>query len=367
MIYDALKDLETPDGQPVDLPPPPAPACAPGEFIFAATGMEHGHIHGMCQDLAKAGGTLKWVFEPDAAKRQKLLDAHPGAQTARALDEILDDPAVRLVAAADVPSRRAALGIRVMQAGKDYYTDKAPCTTLEQLEAARAAAAATGRKYMVAYSERLNSESAILAGHLVELGLIGRVVNVAGFGPHRLGPPASRPDWFFKKELTGGIICDIGSHQCEQFIAFTKARAATVNFARAVNLDHPAFPELEDLGEASITADNGASFYFRVDWFTPNAFRTWGDARTIILGTQGMIELRKNVDLATDNGTQQLYLVNGANEIRINARGTVGHPFYANLIRDCLDRTETAMTQAHAFLAAELCLRLQAAADAARG
>ncbi len=31
-------------------------------------------------------------------------------------------------------SERCALGLRVMAAGKDYFTDKAPLTTLEQLE-----------------------------------------------------------------------------------------------------------------------------------------------------------------------------------------------------------------------------------------
>ena len=36
-----------------------------------------------------------------------------------------------------------------------------------------------------------------------------------------------------------------------------------------------------------------------------------------------------------------------------------GYPFFGGLILDCLNRTEKAMTQAHAFKAAELCLLAQ--------
>ena len=45
-----------------------------------------------------------------------------------------------------------------------------------------------------------------------------------------------------------------------------------------------------------------------------------------------------------------------------NAKGVTGFPFFGRLILDSLNRTETAMTQAHAFKAAELCLRAEAQA-----
>jgi hypothetical protein len=39
--------------------------------------------------------------------------------------------------------------------------------------------------------------------------------------------------------------------------------------------------------------------------------------------------------------------------------GATGYPFFGQLILDCLNRTENAMTQAHAFKAAELSLLAQ--------
>lgn len=343
----------------------PSAVVAPGEFRFAAAHLDHGHIYGQCNGLSEAGGELAWVFDPDPAKVDAFLERFPGVRVARDLDEILGDPSVALVAAAAVPSERGPLGVRVMEADKDYFTDKTPFTSLDQLEQARRTVRETGRKYMVYYSERLHVECAVHAGDLIKAGAIGRVVQVLGLGPHRLSA-AARPRWFFERERYGGILADIGSHQIEQFLTYSGAEDARVTSARVENFDHPEHPELEDFGEASLVADNGCSNYFRVDWFTPDGLRTWGDGRTIVLGTEGTLELRKYIDVARDVQGDQLYLVNGEGEQHLSLAGRVGYPFFGRLILDCLDRTEHAMTQAHAFKAAELCLLAQAHADAER-
>jgi predicted dehydrogenase len=184
----------------------------------------------------------------------------------------------------------------------------------------------------------------------------------AGRDPHRLSA-ASRPDWFFDKEQYGGILTDIGSHQSEQFLFYTGATDATVNHAAVANYANPEHPGLEDFGEASLTGDNGTSGYYRVDWFTPKGLRSWGDGRSIILGTRGFIELRKYINITAENPEgNQLYLVNDDGEKHIPCEGQVGYPFFGALILDSLNRTEKAMTQTHAFKAAELCLRAQAKA-----
>jgi predicted dehydrogenase len=331
------------------------------DFIFAASHLEHGHIYGQCEGLVAAGAKLKWIFDPDPHKAAALHAKHPTAQLARALDEILDDPAVRLVAAAAVPCDRGPLGCRVMQAGKDYFTDKTPFTTLDQLVEARRVAAATGRKYAVYYSERVHNEAAMHATDLIARGAIGRVLQVIGLGPHRLGK-ASRPAWFFEKKKYGGILCDIGSHQFEQFLTWSSARSVEVAHAAVANHDNPDRPELEDYGEASLVADNGATNFVRVDWFTPDGLGTWGDGRNFILGTRGYIELRKYIDVARERTGNHVYLVDERGEHHVAVDGQVGYRFFGELILDCLNRTEYAMTQAHAFHAAELCLQAQAIA-----
>lgn len=338
----------------------PRPVVTGDEFVFAAAHLDHGHIYGQCEGLVAAGAQLKWIYDPEPARVAALQAKHPGARLARSLDEILADGSVHLVAAAAVPSERGPLGCRVMRAGKDYFTDKTPFTTLDQLAEARRVAAETSRKYAVYFSERLHNEAAMHATDLIARGTIGQVLQIIGLGPHRLG--TGRPAWFFEKAKYGGILCDIGSHQFEQFLTWSGARTAEVTHAAVANHAHPDMPELEDYGEASLVGDNGATNFVRVDWFTPAGLGTWGDGRNFVLGTRGYLELRKYIDVARDAVGNQIYLVDERGEHHVPVDGKVGYRFFGELILDCLNRTERAMTQAHTFTAAELCLRAQAAA-----
>ena len=338
----------------------PNPVVKAGEFVFAAAFLDHGHINGQCNGLTEAGATLKWVYDADPKKVEAFLKSFPGTKVAGSFEEILADPEVKLVATAAVPSLRGPIGCKVMQAGKDYFTDKPPFTTLDQLAEAKKVAAASGKKYMVYYSERLHVESAMFATDLVQQGAVGRVIQVLGLGPHREG--TGRPDWFYQKDKFGGILCDIGSHQFEQFLTYSGATDATVMHAAVANHAHPDHPEFEDFGEASLLGNNGATNYIRVDWFTPKGLSTWGDGRVIILGEKGYIELRKYVDVGRDKTGDHVYLVDANGEQHIEVHGKVGFRYFGELILDCLNRTEKAMTQAHAFKAAELCLLAQAAA-----
>ena len=197
----------------------PQPVVKDREFVFSAVRLDHGHIYGMCNGLTEAGGTLKYVYDPDKKKVAAFLKAFPQARAANSEEEALNDPDTHLIAGAAVTSERCALGLRAMDAGKDYFTDKAPFTTLAQLASARAKVEETGKKYMVYYAERLHDEGSILAGYIAKSGEIGKVISVTGFGPHRLGAPG-RPAWFFEREKYGGILCDIGSHQFEQFLYY---------------------------------------------------------------------------------------------------------------------------------------------------
>src|SRR3984885_1016636 len=285
----------------------PAPVCQPGEFKFAVVALDHGHIYGQCNGLVEAGGELKWVFDPDPLKVEAFQKKFTQVTVAKALDQVLEDPEIRLVAAAAVPSERGPLGVRVLRAGKHYFTDKTPFTELAQLADARKAAAETGKRYMVYYSERLHVECAVFAGDLIQQGAIGRVVQVLGLGPHRLNPE-SRPAWFFEKAKYGEILCDIGSHHIEQFLFYTGAQDAKETHSLVSNYNHP------DYCEANLLADTGATNHFRVDWFTPSGLRTWGDGLTFILGTEGYIELRKYIDVARQADGDHLYIVNGEGE-----------------------------------------------------
>ncbi len=339
----------------------PKPVCAKGEFCCAAIGLDHGHIGGICGGLEDAGAEIVAVYDPDPAKIEKFRKDFPTAKAVSSEREIFEDDAIQMVASAAVTSERGPLGLRVMDHSKHYISDKAPFTTLQQLADARAKVAATGLTWAVCYSERLQNEAAVFAGQLIEEGAVGRVLQVLGSGPHRLRAE-TRPDWFFEKEKYGGILCDIGSHQAEQFLYYANATSARVVHSQVANYNHPEHPELEDFGEANLVADNGATCYFRVDWFTPDGLGSWGDGRTFIFGTEGYIEMRKYLDVARSSEGDQVYLVDGKTEQHFQVTGKVGFPYFGQLILDCLNGTQSAMPQEHTFMAAQLCLEAQSQA-----
>ncbi len=334
------------------------PVVTAGEFIVGVAALDHGHINGMCNGLAEAGATIKWVYDKDPEKVEKFIKQFPTAKAAATEAEVLQDPEVDMIAAAAIPNVRAALGIRAMHAGKHYFTDKTPMTTLAQLAQVKETCAQTGKRYFCYFSERLHVEAAVHAGDMVKQGAIGKVVQVLGLGPHRLSKD-TRPDWFFNKEEYGGILCDIGSHQIEQFLYYADVEDAVVASSKIGNYNNPDKPELEDFGDATLIGDNGATNYFRVDWFTPDGLSTWGDGRMVILGTDGYIELRKYANIAEGKGKNFVYLVDAEGEKKFCVDGQVGYPFFGQMVLDCIHGTETAMTQAHIFKAAELCIKTQ--------
>ena len=251
-----------------------------------------------------------------------------------------------------------------MQHGKDYMSDKPAFTTLDQLAEARRVQAETGRIYSVCYSERFENKATVRAGELVQAGAIGRVVQTIGLGPHRVNLP-SRPPWFFVKDQYGGILCDIASHQMDQFLFFTGSTQAEVVASQVANYKYPQYPELEDFGDA-VLRGNGGTGYVRVDWYTPDGLPTWGDTRLTVLGTEGYIEVRKNVDIAGRPGANHLFLVNHQG-VQYHDCNAVELPYGGHLVADILNRTETAMPQAHAFLASELALKAEAQATRLAG
>jgi predicted dehydrogenase len=328
-------------------------------FPFAAIGIDHDHIYGQTEAMLKAGCELVAFYALEDDLAAGYAGRYPQARRVADEREIMEDPSIRLVIGAGILCERAPMAVRAMCHGKDVMLDKPGATTLEQLAELRRVQAETGRILSVLYSEHYRQRATTAAGRLVKDGAIGRVIQTVGLGPHRLRKEA-RPPWFFERAKYGGILCDIGSHQVEQFLFFTGATAAEVVASQVGNFANPDKPELEDFGDMLLRSEH-ATGYIRVDWFTPDGLGIWGDGRLTILGTEGYIELRKYVDIAGRPGGDHLLLIDRKETRYIDCNHTK-LPYGRALRSDVLNRTETAMPQAHCFLAMELALQAQAKA-----
>jgi len=323
---------------------------------FAVIGLDHAHIMGITAAVIRGGGELEAFHSTLPREIAAFQKIYPSARLAKSEDEILNDPSIQLVTSASIPNLRAPLGIRTMRHSKDFLSDKPAVTTLEQLAEVRKASAQTGRMFAIMYSERLEVRAAVRAGYLVKAGAIGKVVQTVNIAPHQVNAP-SRPDWFWDPVQYGGILCDIGSHQADQFVYYTGSTTAEVAASQIANVNHPNHPEFQDFGDMMLHG-NGGTGYVRVDWFTPDGLGVWGDGRLFILGTEGYIELRKYIDVAGRPGGNHLFIVD-QKQTRYMDCANVALPFGPQFVADIVNRTHTAQDQDQALLAAELVLKAQ--------
>ncbi len=346
----------------------PQPEEAPKYHVkFAVCGMSHDHIYGMAGAIERGGGELvaAWGSEPE--KLAEFTRRFPAVKIVKTQDEILDDPEVQLVLTSQVPVERAGISMRAMRRGKDVLSDKPGMTTLDQLAELRKTIAETNRIYAIMYSELLEVKAAVYAGVLVRQGAIGRVIQTINIAPHQIvqhggdaGGAMPRPAWFWEPDKYGGILCDIGSHQVDQFLYYTGCKEAIVVESQVANVRHPEHPRFQDFGDMVLRGDRGFG-YVRLDWFTPDGVGTWGDGRLFILGTDGYIEIRKYTNIAVSHQGNNLFLVDAKSARYIDCNN-MPLPFGPQFVADIVNRTHTAQDPDEALLAAELVLKAQKSA-----
>jgi predicted dehydrogenase len=322
---------------------------------FAVIGLDHNHINGITDTIRRSGGELVSVHSINPQALAGFQKRYDGVRVARSEDEILNDSSIQVVCSAAIPDLRAPLGVRVMRHGKDFLSDKPAITTLEQLAEVRRTVQETGRIFGIMYG-RLESRAAMHAGALLKEGAIGRVVQTVQLAPHRVNEN-TRPEWFWDPVRYGGTLCDLGSHQADEFVHFTGSTVAEVTMSQVANMNYRHRPKFQDFGDMMVHG-NGGLGYFRVDWFTPDGLGAFGDERTFILGTEGYIEMRKTIDITGPPGGDHLLIVDRKSARYIDCKN-LALPFGPQFVEDIVNRTQVAQNQAAALLATELVLKGQ--------
>lgn len=345
----------------------PAPQAAepPRYHIkFAVCGMSHDHIYGMAGAVMRGGGELVAAWGGEEDKLAAFKKRFPDVKIVATQDEILDDPSIQLVLSSQIANERAPLAVRAMKKGKDFLSDKPGITTLEQLAEVRKTIDETKRIYAIMYSELLEVKAAVYAGELVRQGAIGKVIQTINIAPHQIfqhagdaGGGGGRPQWFWNPEQYGGILCDIGSHQVDQFLYYTGSRQAEVVASQIANVRHPDHPRFQDFGDMMLRGDRGFG-YVRLDWFTPDGLGTWGDGRLFILGTEGYIEIRKYTNVAVSHQGNNLFIVD-AKRARYIDCNQMPLPFGPQFVADIVNRTHNAQDPHECLLAAQLVIEAQ--------
>ena len=329
-----------------------------GKIRIGVIGLDHVHGLMLAARLWQAGATIAAFHATGGQNRAAMRLLGPTARSA-SIDAVVEDPTIDLIVTAAIPRDRGDIAVKALRAGKHVVADKPGVTTLEGLEAIDAAVADSGRRWWVMFGERFENRAIAEACSRASMGDIGRVVSVLGLGPHRLGA-AGRPDWFWDPAATGGILVDIGSHQADQFLMATGAGDAEVVASAVGNVSSPRHPEMQDIGHM-VLAGGGAVGTHRVDYLSPKGLKTWGDGRLMIVGTEGTLEVRTNVDVAGRRGKEHLIVTDakGVRRLDPTARKV---DWAARLVADVVEGSDTFVAQDHVRAVCDLTLRAQAAA-----
>jgi predicted dehydrogenase len=323
-------------------------------------GLDHGHVFEIVDRLVKAGAEVAGHVS-DGGYLGHWEKWQPESRP-MAYDDMLADGSIDLIVTAAVPNRRAEIALAAIAAGKHVVTDKPGLTTMDQLDEIRAAVAdRPGRPWTVLFTERYENRAIAEAVRLARAGAVGRIVHVIGAGPHTMGA-SRRPDWFWDPVATGGILVDIGSHQVDQFLTVTDLTAADVSVVAAAvgNVASPDHPAMEDIGSMTLAGPGVVSDH-RLDYLTAKGLGTWGDCRLTIVGVDGTIEARANVDVAGADGAEHLIVVDHEGTRRVDVSDVVVD-WGEQLLADLADDGQRLMTQQHAIAVTDVCLRAQAAA-----
>jgi predicted dehydrogenase len=326
---------------------------------FAAIGLDHRHVYDLTAGLIAAGAACVG-HDPETTDPRVLAGFRKRFPDVPAVtrERLMDDPSVDFIVLCAVPRDRARLAIEAMRRGKDVMVDKPGVTTAGDLTAVEAAVRETGKIWSVCLG-RLASPAVQAALDIARSGELGRVVSLTSLAPHRLNR-ALRPDWFFRKEAYGGIINDIGVHSIDQFLAFAGASDAVIEASTIGCFGTPP-PGFEDF--ASITLRSGGMIgTMRLDWFTPDGLPDWGDGRLFLVGTEGTLELRKNLDIEGRPGKDHLFIAN-RERTRYQDCSHLPARYYQDFLDDVRNRTATVMEGGQVFAVCRLALRCQAEAS----
>lgn len=266
-----------------------------GTMKVAILGAAHQHVdYALAEVEHREELELVAAAEPDIALRDRFLGG---------VDVPLYDSAQDLLAAHEVDvalvagiySERAAATVAALEAGAHVLADKPLCTSLDQWDEVREAAARARRHVSIVFEKRFHPATLALRRLLAD-GTLGSIAMVASTGPHKLNQH-SRPDWFLDPATYGGVAGDLPIHDIDLVLDLVLRQSgaeagplhgtvsAFVGNARAQ--DHPGFDDHVSL----LLHAGGVPATIEASWLGPEASDVHGHYRMRLTGSHGTAEV----------------------------------------------------------------------------
>ena len=173
------------------------------------------------------------------------------------------------------------LTLMAAEAGKHVLCEKPLATTMKDARAMIDACNKHKVKLMTAFPCRY-SPAMVRAKQAVDSGAIGKVLAMKGTNRGQM--PGG---WFIEMDKSGGgAAMDHTVHVADLMRWVLKSEPVEVYAELSNLLFHK---DYDDVGELTITFDNGVFSTLDTSWSRPESFPYWGDVTLEIVGTNGLI------------------------------------------------------------------------------
>ena len=263
---------------------------------FAFAGFRHAHILDLHAGVSERGDTqVVACCEEDDATRANLSVTVTHTDFTKMLGEVDCD----VIAIGDYYSRRGALAIAALEAGRPVLSDKPLCTSLEEQTAIEQLAKERGLLVGLQLDCRDYASFRTLREIIVS-GEIGEVCTLRIQGQHPL-LPGTRPAWYFEPGKHGGTISDIGIHAFDFVPWLTGLDWQKIDAARSWNGKARVFPHFHDCAQLMATLNNGAGVLADFSYLAPDrlGYKLPHYWHVLVHGTNGLAEAHLHAEHVT--------------------------------------------------------------------
>jgi predicted dehydrogenase len=259
---------------------------------FSVIGCQHAHIGIFISEMLELGYNCAGIYEEEPNGLTRSLSDQFGVPLARDKEELLGD-SVAVVGCAAINDEKIDVIEYCESRGKHVMVDKPAVVSMDGLQRLKAVAGRGNIEIGMLLTERFHPAIHTLKKQ-IERGALGDIVTVGMRKPHRLDA-AARPEWFFSKKQSGGILIDLLVHDFDLLRWLTGKEIETVSgyIGKTIMPERPTF---YNSASVQVLMQDNIVAQLYADWHSPVGSWTWGDGRIFVTGTESFVELRLQGD-----------------------------------------------------------------------
>ncbi len=259
---------------------------------------------------------------------------------------ILNDPPDAAVVCGPFEAH-AAMSAELIEKGVHVLVEKPVALNLDDLKHLRETCQRNPNIHLAGMHFLRYDPGFYTAHRLIAEGAIGQVVLINARKSYKLG---TRPDFYKHRETYGGTLLWVASHAVDWAVWYANSPVRKVQAFHTTNANHN-HGDLESYAVCNLLFENQILASLSIDYLRPAASPTHGDDWVRIVGTQGVIEARRDT----------VNLIDAQGQRAVSA--TCDRKPFADFVDQIEGKRRTLVDTATSLEVTEICIRARDDAD----